>query len=159
MVEPDTQPGDASTTNIQDPLVLVVDDEPFIQLALGTMLTKLGCKVEKASNGEIGADMVIQHNSQKETKFDMVFMDANMPVLNGYESAKKIRKDALIQCPIICISAQDSAEHQQLCKEAKMDQASKFNQYVFLVSKPCSLLQLKGVLQKYSKTFSLKFVK
>ena len=107
----------------KNPLALVVDDEPFIQLAFTTLLAKLGCEVDKASNGQIGVDIVLEH--EKNVPYDIIFMDANMPVLNGYEAAKLIRLNSRVETPIICVSAQDSLKHQALCKECGMTEISK----------------------------------
>ena len=91
------------------------------------MLTSLGCSVEKASNGMIAYELVRERNLKDESKFDLIFMDVNMPVCNGYEATKLIRKEPIIQVPIICLSAQESSTHQQQCKEVGMTEISKIN--------------------------------
>lgn len=105
--------------------VLVVDDEPFIQFAIGSMLTRLDCIVDKASNGTIAYELVKEKNKKEESKFDIIFMDINMPVCNGYESTRLIRKEPIIQVPIICLSAQESSQHQHQCNEVGMTEVSK----------------------------------
>ena len=52
---------------------------------------------------------------------DLIIMDANMPVMNGYEATKMIREEQVVHVPIICLSAQESAEHREQCLEAGMD--------------------------------------
>ena len=61
---------------VKKPRVIIIDDEPLVQLALGMVLSKLGCHTEKASNGKIGLDMV-NKSIVDGTQYDMVFMDAN----------------------------------------------------------------------------------
>ena len=112
-------------TNISSkkPIVLVVDDEPFIQVALSSLLSKLGCVVEKASNGKIAVEMVNKKIS-KENKYDLILMDANMPVMNGYEAAKEI-VNMNLNIPIVCVSAQDSKRHRELCKEVGVNEETR----------------------------------
>ncbi len=109
----------------KQPAVLVVDDEPFIQFAFSTLLTKLGCAVEKASNGKIAVEMVMERLKSDEPMYDIVFMDANMPVMSGYDAAKMIKQDPHLTVPIVCVSAQDSIKHQALCRECGMAEISK----------------------------------
>lgn len=136
-----------STENVLKGKILVVDDEPLIQLAIGTMLTTLGCIVEKASNGRIAYEMVKENNKKAETQYDLIFMDINMPVCNGYEATKLIRKEHIIQVPIICLSAQESSLHQQQCQEAGMTEICINNVALYnIVSKPCSFKEIRRVL-------------
>ena len=101
--------------------VLVVDDDPLVQLAVGAMLTKLGCTVSKAGNGGIALQIVRESNKTDGGKFDFILMDANMPVMNGYEATKLIREEqGIVQVPIVCISAQDSKEHSEKCYSSGM---------------------------------------
>ena len=101
------------------PHVLVVDDDPLVQLAVGKLLEKLGCQVSKALNGKLGAEMVCTQSSTL-SHFDLILMDVNMPVMNGYESARLINEQTSGLVPIVCFSAQDSAEHRSCCREAGM---------------------------------------
>ena len=118
---------------VRKPRVIVIDDEPLIQLALGTLLSKLGCETAKASNGKLGLDMV--NKSIIEGKpYDMVFMDANMPVMSGYEATRLMKQNPMMKSPIVCVSAQDSAQHQELCKKVGISD---------IIDKPCTINKLK----------------
>ncbi len=117
-------------SNLKDPAesfkrqrrVLIVDDDPLIQLAMKSMATKLGCMVEKAENGKAAVELVRDRNKKAETRFDLVLMDVNMPVMNGYEASEKIRDGpGIIPVPIICVSAQDCEVHRDRCRQAGMD--------------------------------------
>ena len=121
------------------PLVMIVDDEPLIQFALGTILTKLGCVVDKASNGRMSVEMV-QKKLAEGDKYDLIFMDANMPIMSGYEAAQIISKDSHVETPIICVSAQDSVQHREKCNKCGMQE---------IISKPCSTAKLSEILKKY----------
>ena len=125
--------------SLKRPKVMVVDDEPFIQLALGSLLDKLGCITDKASNGKQGIEM-INRSAVDGQPYDIIFMDANMPVMNGYEATKLLRENRNITTPIVCVSAQDSLQHKDLCKESGMND---------IISKPCTINKLKEILIKY----------
>lgn len=122
------------------PKVLVIDDDPFASLALCSMLKKLGCDVDKAANGQIGVETV-SSRAKQNLFYDLVFMDANMPVLNGYEATKMIRRNKDVGTPIICVSAQESAHHKELCAESGMND---------ILTKPCTEAKLRQILCKYS---------
>ena len=119
---------------------MVVDDDPLIQLALGSMLTKLGCIAEKAMNGQLAIEMVNEKRSKGES-CDIIFMDVNMPVMNGYEATKEIKKNEDMKTAVICSSGQDTLQHQNLCKDAGMDD---------IVHKPFTIKEIKRVLNKYN---------
>ena len=122
------------------PIVMIVDDDPFIQLTLGTLLKKLGCKVDKASNGRISVSMVNEKLLQGK-EYDLIFMDANMPIMSGYEEALEITKNVKVKTLIICVSAQDSIQHKKKCEDCGMSG---------ILTKPCSIMDLKEILEKFN---------
>ena len=65
---------------------LVVEDNPVNQIVLKTQLEILGFTVEVADNGQIGLDLL------SPDKFNVVFMDIQMPVMGGIECTEHIRK-------------------------------------------------------------------
>lgn len=66
--------------------VLLVDDEPTVHLAVGTILRQAGYFVEGANNGVAGLRMF------KERSWDLVMIDRAMPEMGGEELAEEIRK-------------------------------------------------------------------
>ena len=66
--------------------VLIVNDEPMNILILETMFESLGCEVSKAFNGFEAAQMAKDH------QYDLIMMDLEMPVCNGFEASLKIKK-------------------------------------------------------------------
>ena len=66
--------------------VLVVDDEKNLTLAMRRLLSAEGYKAETAGSGEEALVVL------KESFFDIIFLDVNMPDMNGLETFKKIRK-------------------------------------------------------------------
>lgn len=66
--------------------VLVVDDIVLNRVVLSKMLTKLGCEVVHANNGKEAVEAFSKH------EFPLVFMDLLMPVMDGYDATREIRK-------------------------------------------------------------------
>ena len=73
-------------TNIRGARVLLVEDNEINQQVAQEILESAGLIVSLANNGEEGV------NAVKEKHYDVVLMDIQMPVMNGYEAAKRIRK-------------------------------------------------------------------
>jgi CheY-like chemotaxis protein len=82
--------------------VLVADDnEVNLEVALG-LFSAEGARVALAENGQQALQWLRQHPSQA----DIVLMDVNMPVMNGFEATRHIRADAaLASLPVVAVSA------------------------------------------------------
>ncbi len=95
--------------------ILLVEDNPVNQLVAKGMLSKLGCKVVVASHGAEALD-------QLELKqFDMVLMDCNMPVMDGYEASRQIRQSGRWpDLPIVALTANAMPEERERCRAAGM---------------------------------------
>jgi DNA-binding response OmpR family regulator len=85
--------------------ILIVDDEPINLEFFDVMLSKLGYKIEMASDGEQALQKVV------ETNPDLIILDNIMPRLSGWEVTKKLKQDKEFrkykQTPIIMFSAMD----------------------------------------------------
>jgi two-component system response regulator ResD len=84
--------------------ILIVDDEKKIREMIRMVLSSRGYEVCEASNGVEAFEKV------KADLPDLVIMDAMMPIMNGFESCKKIREES--DCPIIMLSAKGEAYDQ-----------------------------------------------
>jgi len=118
--------------------VLVADDNRLNQLLVQNFLAKLGCDTVTASNGVEALNLV-----QAKT-FDVVLMDHQMPLMDGCEATKAIRKWEQAQgrdkrLPIIALTANASATGAALYRAAGMDA---------YLTKPVLLPELKSAIEK-----------
>ena len=98
--------------------VLLVEDMEMNQILASTILNEMGCDVEIADNGEIAVEKVQQSN------YDIVLMDIQMPVMNGYEAATVIRAlpdEKFQKIPIIAMTANAFDEDKQKAIAAGMN--------------------------------------
>ncbi len=83
--------------------VLVVDDNRINQKILANVLGSSGMSIDIANNGQEAVEMI---KRSQERKYDMVFMDINMPIMDGYEATAAIRADSKYdQIPIVALTA------------------------------------------------------
>jgi signal transduction histidine kinase/CheY-like chemotaxis protein len=96
--------------------VLLVEDNPVNQLVAKGMLGKLGCEVLLANHGQEALTML-------ETQaVDLILMDCNMPVMDGYEATRRIRqRSELNELPIIALTANALSDERERCRAAGMD--------------------------------------
>lgn len=73
--------------NVQNKLILVVEDEEFNRIYFEELLNQIHCNVLVANNGLEAIDIC-----QKNDKIDLVLMDIKMPLMDGYEATKEIKK-------------------------------------------------------------------
>ena len=111
--------------------VLVVDDHPANRLLMCQQLEFLGHRFSVAENGSSGLEL------WKEGQFDLVIVDCNMPLMNGYELTRAIRQHELQHrcppCTVLGFTANAQPEEILRCKQAGMDDC---------LFKPLSLSQL-----------------
>ena len=93
--------------------VLICEDNPINVMLACKILDDLGIHYKVAKNGKEGVEATLEH------KPDVVFMDLQMPVMDGYEAAREIRKHSDV--PIIAMSAHVLEEEQNKCIEAGMN--------------------------------------
>ncbi|WP_285420596.1 response regulator [Pseudomonas sp. efr-133-TYG-5] len=95
--------------------VLLVEDNPVNQLVAKGMLGKLGCDVVVAAHGAEALDQ-LEHDT-----FDLVLMDCNMPVMDGYEASRQIRQSGRWpHLPIVALTANAMSEERERCRAAGM---------------------------------------
>ncbi len=96
--------------------ILVTEDNPVNQLIARSHLERLGFEVDVADNG-LEALAAIERE-----RYDLVFMDCQMPMLDGYEATRRIRERLGGRpLPVIALTAHDLASDREKCLEAGMD--------------------------------------
>lgn len=115
--------------------VLVADDDPVGQLVVRKMLQRLGCRVRLANDG---AEAVRLNGTRR---YDLVFMDCEMPSLNGFEATAQIREQepAGTRTTIVAVTAHAMHGDRERCLAAGMDDH---------LSKPFTLSQLEAFLAR-----------
>ncbi len=115
--------------------VLLAEDNPVNQKVLGRLLERLGCRVMVANDGHEALEAA-QRNG-----FAVIFMDCQMPRMDGYEAARRIRQQGgrLARVPIIALTAHAMESDRQRCLDAGM------NDYV---AKPVSLDSLRAAIER-----------
>ncbi|MBI4906991.1 MAG: response regulator [Acidobacteria bacterium] len=114
--------------------VLVVEDNIVNQHVASRMLQRLGARVDVAANGQEALDLL------RALPYHLVFMDCQMPVMDGYEATERVRAtpDRNQQVRIIAMTAEASAECRERCFAVGM------NEYI---TKPVQLSDLVTALE------------
>lgn len=99
------------------PNILLVEDMAANRKLAVLMLDKLGCSVECADNGELAVEAC------KSRKYDIILMDCQMPVMDGYEATRRIRSlpGRNNATPIVAMTANAMEGDREKCVSAGMD--------------------------------------
>jgi signal transduction histidine kinase/DNA-binding response OmpR family regulator/HPt (histidine-containing phosphotransfer) domain-containing protein len=117
--------------------VLLVEDNPVNQQVAQAMLARLGVPVEVADDGSQAVERV------RAADYDLILMDCQMPVMDGYEATAAIRRlheGSGKRVPIVALTANAMQGDRQKCAAAGMDD---------FLSKPYSLAELRAVLARW----------
>jgi len=123
------------------PRILVVEDNATNREVAGAMLETFGCAVTLAVNGREGAETVARSGEE----YDLIFMDCQMPVMDGYQATAAIREMERAgtlkkRIPIVALTAHALEEDRDRCIAAGMDD---------YLSKPFLLNQIREVLERW----------
>jgi len=97
--------------------VLLVEDNPVNQKLAKLMLTKAGYQVEVANNGREAVEKI----TTSPENFDLIFMDIQMPEMDGMEATETIRKKGFDTIPIVAMTARAMKGDREKCLEVGMD--------------------------------------
>jgi len=129
----ETPAGVSRTLNL-----LLVEDNQVNQVVASSMLKKLGHTVTLAENGK----QALEALQQGERRFDIVLMDCQMPVMDGYEATRNIRENPEWQdLPVIAVTANVMQGDRDDCLESGM------NDYI---TKPYNRADLKSVIDRWA---------
>ncbi len=122
--------------------ILLTEDDPLIQKVGREMLLHFGCRVDIAGNGRVAVDAFSRQ------RYDMVFMDCQMPEMDGYEATGVIREmeannrksGAAARIPIVALTGYATQQDRERCLQAGMDD---------YLSKPFSITTLQSILDRW----------
>ncbi|MGD9975315.1 MAG: response regulator [Desulfatirhabdiaceae bacterium] len=116
--------------------ILLAEDNVVNQKLAVAMLTRLGYSVQVANNGQEAVNMYIAHPEA----YDLIFMDIQMPIMDGIEATHHIRQKGFKHTPIIAMTAHALKGDREKCLEAGM------NDYI---SKPIKRDLVMDMLKKW----------
>ena len=119
--------------------VLVAEDQTVNQTVIRKFLSMFGLTCEIVTNGQLATE------AYKKTNFDLVLMDCQMPVMDGYTATATIRqieKHAGKHTPIVALTAEGNKNERKRCLDAGMNE---------FLSKPIEIERLQNILSLYLK--------
>jgi len=129
------------------PEILIVDDDSFNLAALETIIKPMRFSVQTAFNGQEAYDLVVRRLegcSINCKPYKMIFLDCNMPVMDGYECAKKLRalfeEYPTYKAPLIACTAYVNNREKEMAKESGMDD---------YCTKPVSKQKIQDLIRKF----------
>ncbi|MCA9124433.1 MAG: response regulator [Planctomycetaceae bacterium] len=120
--------------------VLLAEDYPDIQRPVKYVLENTGATVTIAENGQEAIDLVLDAN-RKEEPFDIVLMDMQMPVVDGYTATRRLREQGYNR-PIIALTAHAMESDRHKCLDAGCDD---------YVAKPLEMAKLIGLVHRHTQ--------
>jgi two-component system sensor histidine kinase/response regulator len=126
---------------VAGPHILVVEDNAVNQMVASRMLQRLGCRIDIATDGKKATEMV------RATSYDLVFMDCQMPIMDGYEATAEIRR---AESPgnrrvIVAMTANAMQSDRERCIQAGMDD---------YISKPVNKAEVVAILKRHIPAWS-----
>lgn len=129
---PELHDGKVVLAALRGARVLLVEDNDINQIVASEILTDAGLVVDIAADGRAALEMV------QFSAYDVVLMDMEMPIMDGIEATREIRKiERLARLPIVAMTANAMEQDRQRCLEAGMND---------FISKPISPAHLWKVL-------------
>ena len=95
--------------------ILVAEDNPVNQLVIEKHLHNLGADVHLVENGKLALARLVSDS------FDLVLMDCEMPMMDGYTATRVLREDRNVVVPVIALTAHAGEEHRRRALDAGMD--------------------------------------
>ncbi|HVL01537.1 MAG TPA: PAS domain S-box protein, partial [Dongiaceae bacterium] len=118
--------------------VLLVEDNPLNQTVACGLLEHMGALVDVMENGRQAVEWLRQHSDQ----YQVVLMDVQMPVMDGFTATRLIRDELKLDLPVIAMSAGVMLPEQQQCLDSGMND---------FIGKPIDYLQMRDTLARHAK--------
>jgi PAS domain S-box-containing protein len=116
--------------------LLLVEDNVMNQIVARGLLEHAGASVDVAGDGEQALALL----GRAGQRYDLVLMDVQMPIMDGYTAARQIRQRLGLTLPVLAMTAGVTESEQRLCLDAGMND---------FIAKPIEIEQLFGTLAKY----------
>jgi two-component system sensor histidine kinase/response regulator len=116
--------------------ILVAEDNHFNQKLMAILLNKMGCSLEIVSNGQ---DAVLKARSNE---YDIILMDIQMPLMDGFHAARIISKELQVTIPIIALTARTFSDDRQKYLDSGM---------VDFLMKPVDVTLLRRKIETWAK--------
>ncbi|WP_308495399.1 ATP-binding protein [Duganella aceris] len=133
---PEPEPSAAETPPLQGLRLLLVEDHPLNQIVARGMLEHAGATVDVAENGQLAVDRLRAHAGD----YDIVLMDVQMPVMDGFEATRLIRNELRLTLPILAMSAGVMQSEQDGCIAAGMND---------FIPKPVDIEQMLDIISRH----------
>ena len=115
--------------------ILIAEDNAINQRVGQLLLQQAGFDIDVVADGHEALE------AHQATPYDLILMDCQMPIMDGFESSRQIRKLTLPQPAIIAVTANALVGERERCLNAGMDD---------YLSKPFQAEQLVGVVKKWA---------
>ena len=118
--------------------ILLAEDDAVNQMVVTAMLERMGCMVDVVEDGDAAC------SAATHKRYDLVFMDCHMPVMDGFEATRCIRdraQDDDPRTPIVALTADALAGDRERCLAAGMDD---------YMTKPVNMAQLGAMVQRWT---------
>jgi len=138
--DPAPRPESQETADAVPPAhILLAEDDAVNQMVLAAMLEQLGCRVDVVDDGQAACDAAAQQ------RYDLIFMDCSMPVMDGFDAARSIRdgeaQGGRARTPIVALTALALAGDRERCLASGMDD---------YMTKPVRVAQLAAAVQRWA---------
>jgi PAS domain S-box-containing protein len=130
------EPEPALAPRLQGLRLLLVEDHPLNQLVARGMLEHAGASVEVAENGQLAVDRL----RDRAEDYDIVLMDVQMPVMDGFEATRHIRHTLGLKLPVLAMTAGVMQSEQDQCIDAGMDD---------FIAKPLDVEQMLDTISRH----------
>ncbi|UUZ49338.1 response regulator [Massilia sp. B-10] len=128
--------GDAEHAPLSVMRLLLVEDNELNQIVARGILEGEGMTVQVAGNGQEALEVLA-----RDSRFDLILMDVQMPVLDGLAATRLIRSELKLTVPVIAMSASVLSSERERCLEAGMND---------FVAKPIDSALLFATLQRHA---------